>query len=108
MFRKQKIETIDFKTFLAGKRVKQSKSLINNSIYSFFPSITMSGFFTPDIAGLYAVVLGVGAIAFLSHCLEITAANHGHENLAATIETVTRLAFPIGGFSFILWFLFSL
>lgn len=110
MFRKQKIETIDFKTFLAGKRVKQSKSLINNSIYGFMPSMTVSSFFnmSPEIAGLYAVVIGVGIFGMLSHCLETAAANSGREALAEAIETITRLAFSIGGFSFIGWFLISL
>ncbi|MFJ5625469.1 hypothetical protein ACIQD3_22830 [Peribacillus loiseleuriae] len=110
MLFKPKKETIDFKTFLAGNRVSKPKHLINNSIYGFMPSITFSSFFhmTPEISGLYAVVMGVGAIGMLSHGLEMMAANSGYETLAAAIETMTRLAFTIGGFGFIGWFLFTL
>ncbi|MFK9120727.1 hypothetical protein ACJEBK_28415 [Peribacillus frigoritolerans] len=107
MFRKQQIEVIDFKTFMAGTYQKP-KRLINTSIYSFMPSITVSSFLSPDVAGIYAVVLGVFAVGMLSHFLEVTAASSGREELAWAIETVTRLGFTIGGFSSIAWFLLSL
>lgn len=107
MFRKQQLEVIDFKTFMAGK-YRKPKSLIITSVYSFMPSITVSSFFSPDVAGIYAVVLGVFAIGMLSHGLEVYAASSGRESLAEAIETVTRLAFTIGGFSFIGYFLLSL
>ncbi|MDW7616990.1 hypothetical protein SC499_20290 [Peribacillus simplex] len=109
MFRKQQIEVIDFKTFMAGN-YRKPKRLINTSVYSFMPSITISSFFSmsPGFATLYGVVIGVGLLGILSHCLEVTAANAGHEELAMAIETVTRLAFSIGGFSFIGWFLLSI
>ncbi|MEJ9228926.1 hypothetical protein LAV79_05395 [Peribacillus butanolivorans] len=108
MFRQQRIETIDFKTFMAGNPRKPSKSLINTSVLSFMPSVSVSSFFSPEIAGVYAVLLGIGALAMLSHFLETYAASTGREALAEAIETVTRLAFSIGGFSFIGWFLVSL
>ncbi|MFE4812779.1 hypothetical protein ACFQ9Y_16820 [Peribacillus simplex] len=107
MFRKQQIEVIDFKTFMAGT-YRKPKRLINPAVYSFIPSITVSSFLSPDVAGIYAVVLGVFAIGMLSHFLEVTAASSGREELAWAIETVTRLAFTIGGFSSIAWFLLSL
>ncbi|MFK4388785.1 hypothetical protein ABH916_000713 [Peribacillus frigoritolerans] len=107
MFRKQQLEVIDFKTFIAGTYRKPNR-LINTSVYGFMPSITVSSFFSPDIAGVYAVLVGVFAIAMLSHCLETYAASTGREALAEAIETITRLAFSIGGFSFIGWFLVSL
>ncbi|MBT2603935.1 hypothetical protein J7E55_13080 [Bacillus sp. ISL-53] len=107
MFRKQQIEVIDFKTFMAGTYRKPNR-IINTSVLSFMPSITVSSFLSPDVAGIYAVVLGVFAIGMLSHFLEVTAASSGREELAWAIETVTRLAFSIGGFSFIGWFLLSL
>lgn len=107
MFRKRQIEVIDFRTFMAGNYRKQNR-LINTSIYGFMPSITVSSFLSPDVAGIYAVVLGVFAIGMLSHCLEVYAAGSGREALAEAIETLTRLAFSIGGFSFIGWFLLSL
>ncbi|PJN90597.1 hypothetical protein [Bacillus sp. mrc49] len=107
MFRKQQPEVIDFKTFMAGTYRKPKRS-INTPIYSFMPSITVSSFLSPDVAGIYAVVLGVFAIGMLSHGLENFAASSGREELAWAIETVTRLAFTIGGFSSIAWFLLSL
>lgn len=107
MFRKQQQEVIDFKTFMAGT-YRKPKRFINTPMYSFMPSITVSSFFSPDVAGIYAVVLGVFAIGMLSHFLEVTAASSGREELAWAIETVTRLAFTIGGFSSIAWFLLSL
>ncbi|MES9738348.1 hypothetical protein ABWK46_13600 [Peribacillus frigoritolerans] len=107
MFRKQHLEVIDFKTFMAGT-YRKPKRLIKTSVYSFLPSITVSSFLSPDVAGIYAVVLGVFALGMLSHCLEVYAASSGRESLAEAIETVTRLAFSIGGFSFIGWFLLSL
>ncbi|MFJ7855270.1 hypothetical protein ACIQX3_21265 [Peribacillus frigoritolerans] len=105
--RKQKIEVIEFKTFMAGT-YRKPKQLINTAIYSFMPTITLSSFLSPDVAGIYAVVLGVFAIGMLSHFLEVTAASSGREELAWAIETVTRLVFTIGGFSSIAWFLLSL
>ncbi|MFJ7509373.1 hypothetical protein ACIQW7_07915 [Peribacillus simplex] len=107
MFRKQQIEVIDFKTFMAGTYQKSNR-LINTSVYSFLPSIKVSSFLSPDVAVIYSVVLGVFAIGMLSHCLETFAASSGREELAWAIETVTRLAFTIGGFSSIAWFLLSL
>ncbi|KRF63373.1 hypothetical protein ASG99_04395 [Bacillus sp. Soil768D1] len=107
MFRQQRIETIDFKTFMAGNH-RKPKRLINTSVLSFMPSITVSSFLSPDVAGVYAALLGIGALAMLSHGLETYAASTGREALAEAIETITRLAFSIGGFSFIGWFLLSL
>lgn len=107
MFRKQQIEVIDFKIFMAGNH-RKAKRLINTSVLSFMPSITVSSFLSPDVAGVYSVVLAVFALAILSHCLETYAASSGREALAEAIETVTRLAFSIGGFSSIAWFLLSL
>lgn len=104
---RNRIEVIDFKTFMAGNHRKPNR-FINTTVYSFLPSITVSSFLSPDIVGLYTVVLGVFAFGMLSHCLETYAASTGHEALAETIETVTRLAFSIGGFSFIGYFLLSL
>lgn len=106
MFRQFRIESIDFKTFMAGNHRKPRR--FHSNAYSFFPSITMTSFLSPDIAGLYAVVLGAGAIVMLSHGLESYAAHSGHVRLATAIETVTRLAFPVVGFGFILFFLISL
>jgi hypothetical protein len=106
MFKKQQLEVIDFKTFMAGTYRKPNR--INTSVLSFMPSITLSSFLSPDVAGIYAVVLGVFAIGMLSHFLEVTAASSGREELAWAIETITRLAFTIGGFSSIAWFLLSL
>ncbi|MFE3973257.1 MULTISPECIES: hypothetical protein [unclassified Peribacillus] len=107
MFRKQQIEVIDFREFMAGTYGKSNR-IINSSVYGFMPSITVSSFLSPDVAGIYAVVLGVFAIGMLSHFLETYAASSGREELAWAIETVTRLAFTIGGFSSIGWFLLSL
>ncbi|MFE4430843.1 hypothetical protein ACFRH9_28375 [Peribacillus butanolivorans] len=108
MFRQQRIEKIDFKTFMAGNHRKPSKHLTNTTLYSFLPSVSVSSFFSPDIAGVYAVLLGVFAFGMLSHFLETYAASTGREALAEAIETITRLAYSIGGFSFIGWFLVSL
>lgn len=105
MFRKLQIEVIDFKTFMAGTNRKPNR--LNTSIYGFMPSITISSFLSPDVAGIYAVLLGLFALG-ISHCLESFAASSGREELAWAIETVTRLAFTIGGFSSIGWFLLSL
>lgn len=108
---RNRIEVIDFKTFMAGNHRKPApKPKLATPIYGFMPSITLSSFMhmSPEIAGLYAVVIGVGAFAILSHLAEITAATYGHESLASFIETATRLIFPVAAFSFIGWFLFSL
>lgn len=108
---RKKIEVIDFKTFMAGNHRKPTpKPKLAAPIYGFMPSITLSSFMhmSPEITGLYAVVIGVGTFAILSHLAETTAATYGHESLASFIETATRLIFPVAAFSFIGWFLFSL
>lgn len=94
-------ETIDFKTFLAGNRVKEPKRL-NTNLFSFLPIMPS------DITVLYAVVLGAGAVVLLSHYIESLAANAGYTTLAAAIETVTRFSFIIGGLSYAGWFIFTL
>ena len=105
----KKIETIDFKTFLGGKRIKEPKRLTTN-VFSIMPTITFSDFFNmqSDVFVLYALVLGAGAVALLSYCLEVLALRTGHEMLAEAIETITRLSFTASGFGIIVWFLFSL
>ncbi|AXN39875.1 hypothetical protein [Peribacillus butanolivorans] len=112
MRRKEKIEVLDFRGFMAGdiRRKETRPKKLTTPIYGFMPSITLSGFMhmSPEIAGLYAVVIGVGAFALLSHLAETTAAAHGYEALASFIETATHLIFPIAAYSFIGWFLFSL
>lgn len=106
--RKQKIEVIDFREFMQGNYRKSPRRSIDTSLYSFMPSVTLGSFFGPEVAGLYGVVFGVFALGMVSHLLETYAANTGHEGLAEAIETITRLAFSIGGFSFIGYFLLSL
>lgn len=105
---RNRIEVIDFKTFLANRH--EVKPNLATPIYGFIPSISVSSFLhmTPEIGGLYALVIGVWAFAMLSHMAETTAAAHGYEEVASFIDTATRLLFPVTAFSFIGWFLFSL
>lgn len=105
---KEKTKVIDFKTFISEGYVDKPK--LAAPIYGFMPSISASSFLhmSPEIGGLYALVIGVGSFAMLSHCLEVIATAHGYEEIASFIETTTRLLFPIAAFSFIGWFLFSL
>lgn len=106
MFRKQKRETIDFKTFLAGNRVNKPNHLITTSVFSIFPTITISSL-SPDL-GIFTILFGAGAFAMLSYVLENLAAHNGYESLAILIDGVTRLLFPLAGFGGILWFLLQL
>ncbi|MGM0879031.1 MAG: hypothetical protein ACQEWV_31395 [Bacillota bacterium] len=111
MIFKPKTETIDFKTFLAGNRVKQSNRTSDITLYSgLLPSMTFSSFFdmTPQITGLYAVVIGVGCFAILSHLFEINSAKNGFYKLAYVIESITRFILPVGTFSFMIWALFKI
>lgn len=108
---RSKIEVIDFKTFMAGNHRKPApKPKLTTPIYGFIPSVTLSSFMhmSPEIAGMYAVVIGVGAFAMLSHLAETTAASYGYEALASFIDTATHLIFPVAAYSFIGWFLFTL
>lgn len=108
MLFKQKTEVIDFKTFLAGNKSNQSSDI---KLYSgLLPSITLSGFFdmSPQMTGLYAVVIGVGCFAILSHLIEVNTAKNGFSKLAYIIESVTRFILPVGTFSFMIWALFKI
>jgi hypothetical protein len=74
------------------------------------PSVTMSGLLdmSPQMTGLYSVVLGVGGLAILSHLIEVNSAKNGFSRFAYVVESITRFILPVGTFSFMIWALFKI
>ncbi|MED4534853.1 hypothetical protein [Metabacillus fastidiosus] len=111
MFNKNKIEVIPFKDFMSRPAACIQKEIpLQTNIYGFLPGMSLERFFdmSPQVSGLYAVVLGVGAFAMLSHLIEVTTAKNGFNNVAYVIETVTRFILPMGTFGFMIWVLFKI
>lgn len=105
---KRKIETIPFREFLAGPNEKRMSH--TPILYSLVPGMSIEGFFnmSPEVAGAYALVIGVGAIGMLSHVLEVNFAKAGFENISYVIEAITKAALPVGTYSFILYVFYKL
>lgn len=108
MIFKKKIETILFREFLAGPHTKRTSP--TPIVYGLVPGMSIEGFFdmSPEVAGAYALVLGAGGIAILSHFLEINFAKTGFENIAYVIEGLTRVILPAGAYGFILYVFYKL
>lgn len=107
---KQKTEVIDFKTFLAGNHV-ESKGASDITLYSgLLPTMSVERFFdmSPQMTGLYVLVLSAGAFAILSHLIEVGTAKNGMSNVAYVVETVTRFIMPVSAFGFMVWALFKI
>ena len=105
---KRKIETIPFREFLAGPNEKRMSH--TPILYSLVPGMSIEGFFnmSPEVAGAYALVIGVGAIGILSHVLEVNFVKAGIENVAYVIEGITKVLLPVGTYGFILYVLYKL
>jgi len=63
---------------------------------------------SPAVAGAYALVLGVGGLAVLSHLLEVNFAKTGLDNIAHVVEGFTRFILPVAAYGFMLYVLYKL
>jgi hypothetical protein len=109
MFRKNKIEAIPFKEFMANERaVKEMPHTNNIYVYSaFFPTITPKSFFPIHDTDFLLFLVGAGAIvgsAFLQH---ITA-RVGSSLIADVLSSISAFVFPVIVYGAIFWFFFTL
>lgn len=104
---KTKKEVFTVKEFLAGERKEsvQSETPRKNIIPAFgfmgLPDITHHTFFSLSFSGAYWVVFGVAFVALLSTFLEYYYRSKGNDRVADTIESVTRMTFPVAFYAFL-------
>lgn len=111
VFTKNKIEVIPFREFMSPPAETIPKVKPHTPIlYSLVPGMTVERFFdmSPQVATAYALVLGVGGIAILSHLIETSIAKSGLEHVSYIIEKITSLALPIGTYAFMFWVLYKI
>jgi uncharacterized transporter YbjL len=109
MFRKNKIEAISFKEFMANERNAKEMPRIN-SIYAFsafFPAITPKSFFPVHDTDFLLFLVGVGAIAGSAFLQHITA-RAGSTLIADVLFSISGFVFPIVVYGAIFWFFFTL
>jgi hypothetical protein len=109
MFKKNKIEAIPFREFMANEH-KRKETPHTKSIYAFsgfFPTITPTSFFPVYDTDFLLFLVGAGAI-IASSFFEQMAAQLGLTNVAGTIKTISSFAFPVMVYGAVLWLFFSL
>lgn len=109
MFRKNKIEAIDFREFMTGNHRTQKQPPRTNvcAMSAFFPTITPGSFFPIHDTDFALFLVGVGSIAgsaFLQHF----AAKSGSPAVSEAIGEISGFVFPIVVYGAILWFFFTL
>ncbi|MBD1381021.1 hypothetical protein [Metabacillus arenae] len=80
---KQKTEVIPFREFMRRQAIPLKEQPYTPILYSLLPGMSIESFFnmSPQMTGLYALVLGAGALGILSHLIEVNAAKSGFENV---------------------------
>lgn len=109
MFRKNKIEAIPFRKFMANEHTVRETPR-TNSIYAFsafFPAITPTSFFPVHDTDFLLFLIGAGVIVG-SAFFERMAAKVGSTAIADTISSISGFAFPFIVYSAVFWFFFSL
>jgi len=103
MFRKNEIEAIDFREFMAGNHHTQKQSPRTKNVRAmsaFFPVITPGSFFPIFLVGSAAIA----GSAFFQHF----AAKNGSPAISEAIEVISRFVFPVIVYGAIFWFFFTL
>jgi hypothetical protein len=107
MFRKNKIEAIPFRKFMANEHTVRETPR-TNSIYAFsafFPAITPKSFFPIHDVGFALFLIGAGTIA-LSAFVERSLARGGLPVAAHVVAEFGRFVFPIVTYGAVLWLFF--
>lgn len=110
MFRKNEIEAIDFREFMAGNHHTQKQSPRTKNVRAmsaFFPVITPGSFFPIHDPVFALFLVGSAAIAgsaFFQHF----AAKNGSPAISEAIEVISRFVFPVIVYGAIFWFFFTL
>ena len=101
-----KIETIDFREFMAGTYRKPARPTRPARAYSgFLPVITPQNLFPVHDAGFALFLTGVGAITIAAFA-ERFLARGGMPVAAQFIADVGRFVFPIVAYGSVLWLFF--
>ncbi|KYD20515.1 hypothetical protein [Saccharococcus caldoxylosilyticus] len=110
MFRKNEIEAIDFREFMAGNHHTQKQSPRTKNVRAmsmFFPVITPSSFFPVYDTGFALFLIGSAAIAG-SALLQHMTAKAGSPAISEVISSVSGFIFPVVVYGAVFWFFFSL
>jgi hypothetical protein len=101
-----KIETIDFREFMAGTYRKPAQPVRSTRAYSgFLPTITPQNLFPIHDGGFALFLAGVGAIALVAFA-ERGLARGGLPEMAYMVAEFGRFVFPILAYGAVLWLFF--
>jgi hypothetical protein len=101
-----KIETIDFREFMAGTYRKPARPARSTRAYSgFLPTVTPQNLFPVHDVGFALFLAGVGAIALVAFA-ERGLARGGLPEMAYMIAEFGRFVFPILAYGSVLWLFF--
>lgn len=101
-----KIETIDFREFMAGTYRKSTHPARPTRAYSgFLPTITPQNLFPIHDGGFALFLVGVGAIALVAFA-ERGLARGGLPEMAYMVAEFGRFVFPVLAYGAVLWLLF--
>jgi hypothetical protein len=109
MFRKNKMEAISFKEFMANERTVKEMPRTKNvcAMSAFFPAITPGSFFPIHDTGFALFLIGSAAIAG-SALLQHMTAKAGSPAISEVISSVSGFIFPAVVYGAVFWFFFSL
>lgn len=108
--KKNKIEAIPFREFMAGHHSTREEKPRTNNIYAmsaFFPVITPESFFPVHELGFLLFVAG-GVLIVGAAFVENIFAKIGLTLVAEVIKDVSKVAFPVLVYGGVFWFLFTL
>jgi hypothetical protein len=101
-----KIETIDFREFMAGTYRKPARPAQPTRTYSgFLPTVTPQNLFPIHDGGFALFLAGVGTIALVAFA-ERGLARGGLPEIAYMVAQFGRFAFPVICFGSVLWLFF--
>jgi hypothetical protein len=101
-----KIETIDFREFMAGTYRKPARPTRPTRAYSgFLPIITPQNLFPVHDVGFALFLVGAGTIT-LSALIERGLARDGLLEMAYAVAQFGRFAFPVLTYGAVLWLFF--